>query len=364
MLTKIITLQLLFIIYPCIAITFQCRDQNNQNVDWFIFYKIARMHKSSIELARNGSAFLYMDAKDRKWLLSEVSIENAKQSIGFTLQQYYDAINNLEIFSVMYNDEFPYPENETVSATAGHAKGVVVFSKMNGFWLIHSVPKFPRNRTYEYPKSGLLYGQMGLCVSMNYSQLHKIALHLYYSHIFIYSYKLPSHIAADIPLLQKVVSKEHQHGSPFYRQDLIYSTDGQEFMHFAKIAAFKKDLYFDLLAPAIKASLAVGTWQHETSINHNLHSWCTDQSPYKVLDVKNITLPFNITFSNLLDHSKFAVSIIDYHKIPVPWVCIGDINRQQHQLVRAGGTMCFVDFEVHAAYTSMITECWPCTSVV
>lgn len=54
--------------------------------------------------------------------------------------------------------------------------GVVVFGISNGFWLIHSVPKFPRNDTYEYPITGRHYGQMGLCISMSYSQLHKIGI--------------------------------------------------------------------------------------------------------------------------------------------------------------------------------------------
>lgn len=52
--------------------------------------------------------------------------------------------------------------------------GVVVFGKSDGFWLIHSIPKFPRNDTYEYPVTGRHFGQMGLCVSMSYSQLRKI----------------------------------------------------------------------------------------------------------------------------------------------------------------------------------------------
>ncbi|VDN21862.1 unnamed protein product [Gongylonema pulchrum] len=53
-------------------------------------------------------------------------------------------------------------------------KGVVVFGENGGFWLIHSVPKFPRNDTYEYPATGHHYGQMGLCISMAYSELKKI----------------------------------------------------------------------------------------------------------------------------------------------------------------------------------------------
>ncbi|KAM3728455.1 Cell death-related nuclease [Dirofilaria immitis] len=301
-----------------------------------------------------------MDANRPEWSISSVEIGNSKQAVGYTLQQYYDVLSNPEVFSIMYNDEFPYPNNDTLSGTSGHTKGVVVFGKSNGFWLMHSIPKFPRNDTYEYPITGYHYGQMGLCLSMSYSQLRKIAIQLYYNHPFIYSQRLPAEIASDIPILVKVVSKEYQRDAPYISRVVIYSTAGSEFVHFAKTGAFNKDLYFDLVAPAIESSLETETWQHETLRNKNLHSWCYNYSSFKVLDVKKITLPFNITFPNALDHSKFAVATLDAHKIPLPWVCIGDINRQERQLFRGGGAMCFANSEVHAIYTSMVSDYWPC----
>ena len=73
---------------------------------------------------------------------------------------------------LMYNDEFP---NGTSSATAAHAKGVVAFDGQSGFWLVHSVPRFPpapdggppgTKGNYSYPTTGLRYGQTMLCVSL------------------------------------------------------------------------------------------------------------------------------------------------------------------------------------------------------
>ncbi|KAL3989973.1 Deoxyribonuclease II family protein [Acanthocheilonema viteae] len=360
----LLKLSLLFslILHSCIGLSFQCRDQKDQNVDWFIFYKVGRIKKSSAKSVRNGYSFLYMDANHQEWSLSAVEIDNSRQAIGYTLQQYYDVASNPEVFSIMYNDEFPYPNNDTVSGTSGHTKGVVVFGKNNGFWLIHSIPKFPRNDTYEYPVTGRHYGQMGLCVSMSYSQLHKIATQLYYNHLFIYSQNLPAQMAVDIPILVKVISEKHQRVAPYVSRVVINSSAGHEFVHFAKTHAFDKDLYFDLVAPTLKSSLKTETWQHETLRNKNLKSWCRKQSPYKVLDVKKVTLPFNISFPNALDHSKFAVAIFDAGKVPLPWICIGDINRQRRQLLRAGGTMCFMNSEVHSIYSAMVADYWPCIS--
>lgn len=77
---------------------------------------------------------------------------------------------------LMYNDEFP---NGTSSETSAHAKGVVAFDGQSGFWLVHSVPRFPpapgdgppgTKGNYSYPTTGLRYGQTMLCVSLPLDQ--------------------------------------------------------------------------------------------------------------------------------------------------------------------------------------------------
>lgn len=70
----------------------------------------------------------------------------------------------------MYNDEFP---NGTSSETAAHAKGVIVFDGVSGFWLVHSVPRFPPSPdegNYTFPTTGLRYGQTMLCLSLPFNQ--------------------------------------------------------------------------------------------------------------------------------------------------------------------------------------------------
>lgn len=72
---------------------------------------------------------------------------------------------------IMYNDEFP---NGTKSMTRGHTKGVVVMTSQGGFWLVHSVPKYPPTPPdgYSYPHSGHHYGQSMLCISLSADQAH------------------------------------------------------------------------------------------------------------------------------------------------------------------------------------------------
>lgn len=67
---------------------------------------------------------------------------------------------------LLYNDETPGGE---VSSYRAHAKGVVVFGRSLGFWLVHSVPKFPpdpASQPYGYPDPEAEYGQSAACVSL------------------------------------------------------------------------------------------------------------------------------------------------------------------------------------------------------
>ena len=66
-----------------------CMDNNGRHVDWFIVYKLPDDDTSPIDRIKNGSAFMYMDVKNQAFKMSDVSLDNKNQAIGFTLQQVY-----------------------------------------------------------------------------------------------------------------------------------------------------------------------------------------------------------------------------------------------------------------------------------
>ena len=54
--------------------------------------------------------------------------------------------------------------------------GTIAFDNGSGFWLVHSVPKFPdfaKNR-YVWPHNALYFGQSMLCISMKTDEFVKV----------------------------------------------------------------------------------------------------------------------------------------------------------------------------------------------
>jgi hypothetical protein len=68
------------------------------------------------------------------------------------------------------------PDNKQ-HGSFGHTKGDMAFDANGGFWLVHSVPRFPANTgsgvSYDgYPEYASTYGQSFLCMSMGALPMH------------------------------------------------------------------------------------------------------------------------------------------------------------------------------------------------
>lgn len=77
-------------------------------------------------------------------------------------------------------------------------------------------------------------------------------------------------------------------------------------------------------------------------------------SPFRVYNVENINLPSGSQFKTMEDHSKWAVGQTDN------WICVGDINRAEHQERRGGGTVCQYSKFVASSYRSLVSSLYPC----
>ena len=125
--------------------------------------------------------------------MSQKSVKDFTSIPGRILSPIYSQRKNKDLFHLFYNDE--HPDGNT-SFTLGHTKGSLVFNEKYGFWLVHSVPKYPpaldQNQDYDYPHSGKLYGQSFLCISLlTQHSANQIGHQLMINQPSIFSRKIP-----------------------------------------------------------------------------------------------------------------------------------------------------------------------------
>lgn len=333
-----------------------CRDMKGKPVDWFVVYKIPKI-RDVPEVYTQGLGFYYLDVNSPSWKTSpDLSIDKGGHAVYYTMQQIYNETDN-DFMYLMYNDETP---GGSTSESFGHTKGVVSFDYQSGFWLVHSTPHFSPERSegYSWPGTGHTYGQSFLCISFPYSAMNDIGKQLQYNYPQIYDKNFPDKMAGSNPNMATVIHEGNDpiiKSPPWFNKVTLVSQAGNKFVSYAKFSKFGKDLYHDWLAPDLGSNLLTETWQNGA---HKLYSDCTGK--YSVFNVKYIEMPFpertDIDFKETRDHSKWAITYQSDKK----WVCIGDINRQEHQMYRAGGTVCFNNDAVWEEFNKIITQHEPC----
>ena len=341
-----------------------CRDQQGKFVDWYVLYKLPRLvRQKSFPFIKRGIGYMFYSStsKGRRFFLSDVSIENQKSIPGRTLQPIYDDAAKLslrpKLIYAFYNDAHP---NHQTDGDMGHAKGVVAFDGNRGFWMVHSVPRFPpypSMKSYSYPKSGTKKGQAFLCISLKSKKLEKVATQLLFNEPHLYASKLPPSLQKKYPKMHQVINGIRSKTAPHFSVVELHETGNRRIVSFAKEREFGKDLYHGLVAPNVRRSMFVQTWRTTVDVPSN----CTGcHSVYNVVNIKpKFELPPSfeyetVDFRYTVDHSKWAVS--DRKN----WVCIGDINRALSQQRRGGGTVCLENDDLGHMFYDMVADHEPC----
>lgn len=169
-----------------------CRDEAGNLVDWFYLYKLpnAVANEDGVEKKLTGLEYLFLTPKKTmEWTMSDKLVNDTESMPGKTLSLIYE--QNKDNLVIIYNDE---PTNGATDGSRGHTKGVVVANDISGFWLVHSVPKYPPaidEGAYSYPKTGTVYGQSFLCISMIGGEVDKVGKQLKYNEPHFYSSQVP-----------------------------------------------------------------------------------------------------------------------------------------------------------------------------
>lgn len=339
---------LLFLVFFGVleAKTISCRNEDGDAVDWFAFYKLPK--RQDKKRKDTGLEYLYLDSTTKTWRRSKQLMNSTKSVLGRTLQQLYEAHasqdNNTAY--LIYNDGVPNAVN--YSGKYGHTKGLLLWNRVQGFWLIHSIPRFPSvpEEGYDYPLTGKKNGQTGICVTFKYSQYKAIDSQLLIYNPNIYSCFIPSTFHLELIYMPQLCTGFRSVKIPKRSLITLRSARGQKFLHFAKPASYLDDIFAAWMAQELKTHLLTETWQRT---RQELPSNCS--LPYHVYNVKAIKISEQSYFSSYHDHAKWCVSKKGTKN---QWACVGDLNRSPYQAFRSGGFICTQNQHIFKAYQKLV----------
>jgi len=336
-----------------------CKDPSGQPVSWWVL----------IKTPNSLNDYVYRDATSSEcsdsascWggLRRDLSDPN-NGPLSRTLQQLYQANKEDRFGYLMYNDDTSLEHGSNTHSDFAHAKGVFATSIEGGFWLIHSVPRFPRQEVGKEAYAGItdngrVNGQSFLCISLKADQSKLVVSQLLLAHPYVYQSggfndELSGVLGSEITSLlgdEEVAVKDSQ-----ARITPLQATDGTQFTSVIKSKNWGKELYADLVANVLNADLLVESWNNGRG---TLPSSC--RQDHNVANVTQVRIDDNIGWVNHKDHSKWAVTTENSSSHAV---CIGDINRQNGQKVRGGGTVCLTDENLWRAFIGMVKESAACS---
>lgn len=339
---------------PASAVT--CLDDSGNSVSWSFTYKLP-----------NSYSVAYVDSRTRRASgILEVSSQDLNdssnpQALIRTLRSLVTTRDGGE-FSVktpflLYNDQ---PDNAQPGSNYGHTKGIIAADSEGGIWISHSTPSFPSSDDmpkFFFPESEIKFGQTFLCVTVDKTDLNKIAGQFLYTTPYVYHSEFDSSIGDDYPNLAKVLAKEWiDEGST---NTATFSAGSTHFTHYAKNGAWDSDIYGDLVAPALKTDLLVESWIRGSALG----SYCRPDYKYDVTDVNNMVAldasGANITWKETQDHAKWCITAQGSGS---NHLCVCDINRMSTQRKRGGGCTCFEDTQLASILENSIVDHDSCKS--
>ncbi|KAI6173981.1 Cell-death-related nuclease 7 [Aphelenchoides besseyi] len=314
-----------------------CKDMDGKDVDWFIALKTPMVagYDNMSPFIKSGTAFFYADANNQDFRISPKNINDPKSAIGMTMIQAMNAFKKSKALKLSTEE------------------GVMAINKNQGFWILHSAPRFfdPVPGTYAYPPTAMKYGQSFFCGTYESDQYDEIARQMATAQFSLYANStIPPAMLAKHPRLIDVAT-ETKIGKTCkkFRNTALKTKGGQWLRSYEKDARYKTDIYAEQVVPDRKLGLYVETW-----LNGANPDWKNVCGPKGVQNLRTIS-PGGVTWSSAKDHSKWAVS-----QEPA-MVCIGDVNRQESQSRRGGGTMCIENKKIWQFFRDAVKtlECCP-----
>lgn len=225
---------------------------------------------------------------------------------------------------IIYNDQPPFATD--YNFTVAHAKAVFFWNSAMTVAIFHSIPKFPVGPTQSSKYVGLLenawdYAQHAVCISM--------PTELFYSIVPALSAMNPRVYEGSFPLLATFKASRCNY-VPFNNRILI-----------TKHGVYEVDIWDTCVTPYFATDFRVISWVHGQMDGPSCNGTVT------TTDITEISYPFGVSYSNYENHAKWGIG-------SYPFVCFGDLNRVETQMIRSGAVLCWKDGDLYNALDAIV----------
>ncbi|CDW52384.1 Deoxyribonuclease (DNase) II [Trichuris trichiura] len=288
----------------------KCKDEAKNDADWSVFYVIP----GSVDPQAYGAFSTAV-----KWTDNLVELKEDTGPLGELLKAFYDAKDTYNI--IAYND-FP-PNFRQPSKCSSPVKGVLGYKDNDGWWLIHSVDKWPdlTENAFKPPPAdaGLI-----VCITLPFDQMEKWATVVYYQDPVVYYFKSVANAATSLESkdrLKALTIPAESVYTPYAKMDVIENIGGAKVHLFGMLAQSNQDIYSTYMAPLLKQSLIA--WTKPTKTEKLEASKCS--TVYKLENVKPDSV-ITVKDKNVTREQDTARWVISKKKSAKAVVCIvGDI---------------------------------------
>ena len=312
-----------------------CKSDSGTDVDMWVAFK-----------GPKGTTYDYWDVGSALGESKHSMNDTTVGALGATLEQLWSPTTEYMI----WNDSPPASANYNYSV--GHSKGIWAWDLATGDAIVvqHSVPQFPQGPGTASKYVGLgsnawMYGQHAACFHTTVTELARLAplAELTVSDIY------DARISASTPAALAALAEGAVRTDPSCNWASFTTAGGVNVTYFAKSTQWNNELYAECLAPTLQTSLYVESWIRGSA------EGAACGGAQEVLDVRGVSYPGGLTFSEYDDHSKWAVSVRDSD-----WFCVSDINRMTTQFARGGSAYCWLSDDLSDAVVTAITDADTC----
>lgn len=340
MVKPIIVIFLLLSISLLTESKYTCVNPSGSEVDWFSIFMIPKTSSGTTDITfgyydNTSSTIKYIEYKKGNFppieLAAAIDLKKTKNTNYF-----------------FWNDD----TGSSSTSTKAHSKGSLVYDNDGGYFVSHSLPRFPllvKNEIVnDWPDNAGIYAQSWLCISVTKTEALKIAKELVTINPNLFINVEEDQV--DSPpneTITKLIKNRKDPKMPSNSQSVVTSRKKTTFNVFSKNNDYN-DLQWDQTIPEFYSDdFYSETWTRP----ERLGSVC--KKKYQVLNV--LTLKFGkFEFSSENEHSKWGVA----KKKDV--ICFGDLNRTESQKSRGGLMTCFENAKLATSVRSAITDSEKC----